>query len=108
MTRDKLWNETQAIRFEDYEEAPPLFPYYFGLEAGERNITLATTGNRYQLNLVEEATKMQFPDYEIRNHADRTVKYHNTSLRGPVDEDDNQSTRDPEVNERAAGTIRPC
>ena len=43
--------------------------------------------------------KIQFLDDEIRNHDDRTGKYHNNSLGGAVDEDEDQTTRDPEVTE---------
>ena len=60
---------------------------------------LAATGNTYQLDMVEQAMKIQFLDDEIRNHDDRTGKYHNNSLGGAVDEDEDQTTRDPEVTE---------
>ena len=43
--------------------------------------------------------KIQFLDDEIRNHDDRTGKYHNNNLGGAVDEDEDQTTRDPEVTE---------
>ena len=49
---------------------------------------LAATGNRYQLDLVEQAMKIRFADDEKRNHDDRTGKYHNNILRGAVGEDD--------------------
>ena len=100
VTRDNLWDETQTMRFEDYEDAQSLFLqlvlawFFFG-----RNKILAATGNTYQLDLVEQAMKIQFLDDEIRNHDDRTGKYHNNSLGGAVDEDEDQTTRDPEVTE---------
>ena len=53
---------------------------------------LAATGNRYQLDQVEQAMKIQFPDDEIRHHDDRTGKYHNNILGGAVDEEDDQVT----------------
>ena len=71
------------MRIEGFAEVPPLFPepvlaWFFlqtsGLEARERNMTLAATGHRYQLDLAEQAMKMQFPDDEIRNHDDSTGK----------------------------------
>ena len=37
-----------------------------GLEARERNMILAATGNKYQLDQVEQALNIQFPDDEIR------------------------------------------
>ena len=95
------WNETQTMQIEDCDEAPPLFPelvlaWFFsqksGLEARERNMILATTGNRYQLDQVEQAMKIHFPDDEIRHHDDRTGKYHNNILGGAVDEEDDQVT----------------
>ena len=46
------------------------------------------TGDRYQLDQVEQALKIQFPDDEIRNHVDRTGKHHNNILEGAVNEDD--------------------
>ena len=42
------------------------------LEASERPMILTATGNRYQLERVERAMKIQFTDDEIRNHDDRT------------------------------------
>ena len=94
------------MRFKDYEEAQSLFPQLVlawfllqksGLEARERNMILAATGNTYQLDLVEQAMKIQFLDDEIRNHDDRTGKYHNNSLGGAAEEDEDQTTRDSEV-----------
>ena len=105
-TRDNIWDETQTMRFKDYEEAQSLFLQLVlawfllqksGLEARERNMILAATGNTYQLDLVEQAMKIQFLDDEIRNHDDRTGQYHDNSLGGAVDEDEDQTTRDPEV-----------
>ena len=37
---------------------------------------------------MEQATKIQFPNDEIRNHDDRWSKYHNNILGGAVNEDD--------------------
>ena len=48
---------------------------------------LAATGNRCQLDQVEQVTKIQFPDDEIRNHDDRTGKHHNDILGGAVNEE---------------------
>ena len=74
----------QTLRVEGHEEAPPLFPepgsfpQKSGMEARERNRMLAATRD-----LVEQAMKIQFPDDEIRNHDDRTGKYHNNILEVP-------------------------
>ena len=45
---------------------------------------LAATGNRYQLDQVEQAMKIQFPDDEKRHHDDPTDIYHNNILGGAV------------------------
>ena len=91
------------MHVEDYDDAPPPFPEpvlaWFSqqkssLEAKERNMILAATRNRYQLDQVEQDMKIQFPDDEIRHHDDRTGKYHNNILLGgAVDEEDDQVTR---------------
>ena len=63
---------------------------------------LAATRNRYQLDQVEQAMKIQFPDDEIRNHDDRSGKYHNNILGGAVNEDDDHlpgNEQDLENNE---------
>ena len=49
---------------------------------------LSATGNRYQLDLVEQALKIQFLDDEIRNHDDRIGKYHNNILGADIEDDD--------------------
>ena len=54
----------------------------------ERNMILAATWNRYELDQVEQAMKIQFPDDEVRNNDDRIGKYHNNILGGAVNEDD--------------------
>ena len=66
---------------------------------------LAATGNRYQLDLVEQAMKKQFPDDETRNHDDRTGKYHNNILGGDVNEDDDHLTRTEQEQERTVRKI---
>ena len=63
---------------------PGFFLQKSGLEARERNMILAATGNRYQLDQVEQAMKIQFPDDEKRHHDDTTDKYHNNILGGAV------------------------
>ena len=94
---DSSWNVTPTLRFEDYEEAPPLFPepvlaWFFlpksGLAARERNMILAGTGNKYQLDQAEQTLKIHFPDDEIRYHDDRAGKQHDRFLGGAVDEED--------------------
>ena len=45
-----------------------------GLEVRERNMIFAATGNEYQLDQLEQALKIQFPDEEVRYHDDRTEK----------------------------------
>ena len=47
---------------------------------------LAATRNKYKLDQVEQAMKIQFLDDEIRDRDDRTGKYHNNILGGAVDE----------------------
>ena len=92
------------MRIEDDEEAPPLVqslcsPVSFskkGLEASERNMILAATRNRHQLDLVEQAMKIQIPDDGMRNHDDRTGKYHDHISGGAVDEDDDLLLGDDE------------
>ena len=49
---------------------------------------LAATGNKYQLDQLEQALKIQFSDDEIRYHDDRTGKQHDRFLGGAVDEED--------------------
>ena len=49
---------------------------------------LAAIGNRYQLDQVEQALKMQFHDEKIRYHDDRTGKRHDRFLGGAVGEED--------------------
>ena len=49
---------------------------------------LAATGNKYQLDQLEQALKIQFPDDEIRHHDDRTGKQHDRFLGNAVDEED--------------------
>ena len=49
---------------------------------------LAAIGNIFQLDLVERAMKIQFPDDEMCNHDERIGKYQNIILRGAVNEDD--------------------
>ena len=106
--RGNTWNETTTLRIEGYDEAPPLFPepvlaWYFlkksGLEARERNMILAATGNKYQLDQVEQAFKIQFPDDEIRYHDDRTGNHHNTLLGGAVEEEEEQMSVHEEILE---------
>ena len=46
---------------------------------------LAATGNKYQLDQLGQALKIQFPDDEIRYHDDRTGKQHDRFLGGAVD-----------------------
>ena len=86
------------MRFENYEEAPPFFSFagaclvsstnrVLWRQERERNMILAATVNRYQLDQVEQATKIQFPDDEIRNHDDRSGKHHNNILEGAVNEE---------------------
>ena len=41
---------------------------------------LVATWNRYPLDVVEHAIKIQFRDDENRNHDDRTGKYFNNIL----------------------------
>ena len=48
---------------------------------------LAATGNRCQLDQVEQVPKIQFPDDEIRNHDHRTGKQHDDILGGAVNEE---------------------
>ena len=85
------------MHIEDCEEAPPLFPepvlaWFFlqksCLEAREMNMILAATRNICQLDQVEQAMKIQFPDDEIRNHDDRTGKYHDNNQGGAVNQYD--------------------
>ena len=52
---------------------------------------LVATKNRYQLDLAEQAMKIQFRDDEIRNEDDRTGKYHNNILGGAVDAEDDST-----------------
>ena len=61
-----------------------------GLEARERTMILAATGNRYQLDQLEQAMKIQFSDAEVRHHDDCTGKDHNNIQGGAVDEEDDQ------------------
>ena len=72
-----------------------------GMEARERNMILAATGNRYQLDLVEQAMKIQFLHDEKRDHDDRTGKYHNHILGGDVNEDDDHLTKNGEEQENS-------
>ena len=60
---------------------------------------LAATVNSFQLDQVEQATKIQFPNDEIRNHDDRTGKYHNDILGGAVNEDDDHLSKNEEGQE---------
>ena len=60
---------------------------------------LAATRNRCQLDQVEQAMKMKFPDDELRHHDDRTGKYHNNILGDAVDEEDDQLSRAEEERE---------
>ena len=108
--RGNTWNETTTLRNEDYDEAPPLFPepvlaWFFlqksGLEARERNMILAAMGNKYQLDQVEQALKIQFPDNEIRYHDDRNGKHHNTLLGGAVEEEEEQMSAHEETHENS-------
>ena len=46
----------------------------------EKNMKLAATWNRYHLDQVEQAMKIQFPNDEIRNHDDRIGKARNNIL----------------------------
>ena len=71
------------------------------MEARERNMILAATGNRYQLDLVEQAMKIQFLHDEKRDHDDRTGKYHNHILGGDVNEDDDHLTKNGEEQENS-------
>ena len=102
-----LGQKTQTMRIEGYEAAPPLFPelvfaWFFlrksGLEARERNMTLAATGHRYLLDLAEQAMTIQFPDDEIRNH-DRTCNYRDNILGFAVNEDDDLLSENEEGSE---------
>ena len=61
-----------------------------------------TGWNRYQLDQVEQALQIQFPDDEIRHHDDRAGKYHNNILGGAADVEDDQVTgaeEEPENND---------
>ena len=60
---------------------------------------LAATGNRYQLDELEQATKIDFPDDEIRSNDDRTGKYHCNILGGAVNEDDDHLSENEEGQE---------
>ena len=51
---------------------------------------LAATWNRYQLDHVEQAIKIQLLDDKRRNHDDRTDKHHTEILGGAVNEDDDR------------------
>ena len=55
-------------------------------------MNLAATENKYQLDFVEQAMKIQFPEDEIRNHDDRTRKYDNNILAGAVSEEEDLMT----------------
>ena len=114
--RGNTWNEITTLRDEDYDDAPPLFPepvlaWFFlqksGLEARERNMILAATGNKYQLDQVEQAMKIQFPDDEIRYHDDRTGKHHNTLLGGAVEEEEEQMSVHEESHENSDDDLDP-
>ena len=97
-TGDSSWNVTPTLRIEDYDEAPPLFPELVLAWFSDRRVdsrqernmilALAATGNKYQLDQLEQALKIQFPDDEIRYHDDRTGKQHDRFLGGVVDEED--------------------
>ena len=66
---------------------------------------LAATGNKYQLNQVEQALKIQFPDDEIRYHDDRTGKHHDTLLGGAVEEEEEQMSVHEESHENSADDL---
>ena len=66
---------------------------------------LAATRNRYQLDRVEQALKIQFPDDEVRNHDDRLGKYHTNSLGIAADEEDDQGTGAEQEFENNAGDL---
>ena len=103
---DSPSTETQTMRIEDYEEAPLLFlepvhAWFFLQKKStrgnrERNMILAATGNRYRLEHVEQAMKIQCPDDETRHHDDRTGKNHYNILGGVVDEEENHVSGDEE------------
>ena len=91
--RNNPWNEMRSMRIEGYEEAPPMFPesvlvlffhkrVSWWQERG-RNMIWAAKGKRDQLDQVEPAMKIQFPDDEIRHHDDRTGTYHKNILGVP-------------------------
>ena len=65
----------------------------------ERIMVLAATENKYELDLVEIAMKIKFPENEIRNHVDRTRKYNRNILGGSVSEEEDQMTGDMGVPE---------
>ena len=103
-TSDNYWDETQAMRIGDCGEAPPLFLESVSPGSSckrvdsrpekERNMILAATENKYELDLVEVAMKIQFPENEIRNHVDRTRKYNRNILAGAVSEEEDQMKGD--------------
>ena len=76
-----------------------------GQRARERNMNLAATENKYQLDLVEQAMKIQFPEDEIRNHDDRTRKYDNNFLAGAVSEEEDLMTGDMGVPESSGDDL---
>ena len=60
---------------------------------------LAATRNKYQLDQVEQALKIQFPDDEIRYHDDRTGKHHNSLQGGAVEEKEERMSVHEEILE---------
>ena len=114
-TSDNYWNETQAMLIEDYEEAPPLLPepvlaWFLCKRVDwrpekERNMIPAAKEDKYELDLVEPAMKIQFPLEEIRNHDDRTGKYNNNILGSAVNEEEDRLTGDLEVLESSGDDL---